>query len=161
MRGTISECLSSVQRCSMSPLLFLKAKNLSEPYSLGCNADRRAAFSLSLLLPHNSHSSQLKWLGGNCECPCCVKKKKCVCQFKDVSCACQHERESDGTCATTWLLFTFCVKVSVRTECACVCSTDQTVKGKRGKYCLTEPWSRTKSHKSSSGSSIPEPCRDV
>lgn len=161
MRGTISECLSSVQRCSMSPLLFLKAKNLSEPYSLGCNADRRAAFSLSLSFCPTT-VTPLSWSGWEETVNALVVwKKKCVCQFKDVSCACQHERESDGTCATTWLLFTFCVKVSVRTECACVCSTDQTVKGKRGKYCLTEPWSRTKSHKSSSGSSIPEPCRDV
>lgn len=122
MRGTISECLSSVQRCSMSPLLFLKAKNLSEPYSLGCNADRRAAFSLSLslLLPHNSHSSQLKWLGGNCECPCCVKKKMCLSVQRCVVCVSTWAREWWNMYDNMAALYVLCKSKCTHGVCMCL-----------------------------------------
>ncbi len=59
MRGTISECLASLQKVQYVAIAIPESQKLSEPYSLGCNTDGQLALSPSAP-PPNSHSSQLK-----------------------------------------------------------------------------------------------------
>lgn len=102
MRGTISECLASLQRCCVSPLLFQKAK------CLGCNADRQ--LSLSPSTPQQS--TLLNWGREETASVSCVQKS--VCELSVMStCA-----ENDRTCVTTWLLFALCVKINVYVSAA-------------------------------------------
>lgn len=121
MRGTISECLSSVQRCSMSPLLFLKAKNLSEPYSLGCNADRRAAFSLSLSFCPTT-VTPLSWSGWEetVNAPVVWKKKMCLSVQRCVVCVSTWAREWWNMCDNMAALYVLCKSKCTHGVCMCL-----------------------------------------
>lgn len=121
MRGTISECLSSVQRCSMSPLLFLKAKNLSEPYSLGCNADRRAAFSLSLS-PSAPQQSLLsaEVVGRKLWMPLLCEKKMCLSVQRCVVCVSTWAREWWNMCDNMAALYILCESKCTHGVCMCL-----------------------------------------
>lgn len=73
-------------------------ESTSEPLSLGCNADRQLARSLS---------AHQQWLFSAAR-PCCVKLK-CVCELEDVPFVNMSEN-SDGTSVKVWLLFALSVK---------------------------------------------------
>lgn len=117
MRGPIPGCLTSLKRCCVSLLLFL---NLSEPHSLGCNADMTLAHFLcpSTVIPLHSTAAITE------EILCC-DALLCVCELDNavrVS-MCQYIRkEVTEPCLTACLLISLCAG----TGHACVCSTDQT-----------------------------------
>lgn len=112
------------------PLELTKVQNVaiaipespSEPLSLGCNADRQLACPLSACQ---------QWLFSATH-PCSAKLKR-VCELKDVLCVnmVEHLRKCGCSLHYVW-------KPPVCKDLAHVCSTDQTVKGKKGKYRLTE-----------------------
>lgn len=128
---TIFQRLAGLWRCGVSALLRHKAKSFRG----------QTAFDVMLT---ESFSGEL---GGDSECP--WKKRKLFWWL------------SFGTCVTG-LLFSdvwrwmhvhalLCVSLQSR--------SDKNEKKRRSKKHSTETWSGTKSHRSSSASRIPEPCR--
>lgn len=88
-------------------------------------------------------------LGGDSECPCCGKKRKLFWWL------------SFGTCVTGLLFSDVWRWIHVQTLlCVSLQSrSDRKEKKRRSKKHSTETWSGTKSHRSSSASRMPEPCR--